>query len=150
MLIHSESIAEYRSMFTAADRELCIFTGKGDLEYAADFVAAAGTFLARPGRHLRVACQCGDDISTCPIIQSIANDPQRQGELSVHDAHIFCGAPYFILSDGAHYRLEITALDETITDHGDPEAAARLHEYYQQILSHSPCVLRLPAKTMDH
>lgn len=145
MIIQEDKVAEMQTIFTTTAREVCVFTGVGDLEYADDFIEAARHFLAQPGKQLRMACQCGQDIMGCAIIQALANAPKRQGEIWVHDAKIFCGAPYFMLAGKTGYRMEITALDETIADYHDPEAAHKLYAYYQQILTHSPQVLhRLP------
>ena len=141
MMIQEVKIVEMQTIFTTTAREVCVFTGIGDREYAEEFIEAARHFLAQPGKRLRMACQCGGDIMGCAIIKALINAPERQGEIRVHDANIFCGAPYFMLAGKTGYRMEITALHETITDYHDPEAVQKLYAYYQQILAHSPQVL---------
>ena len=135
MLYNASAAQDYHDLFLAAENELLIFTGKDDMNYADEFIMAASIFLRRPGRTLKIACQCGTFVSQCHILKSIVNDPARKGDIMLYDAREFRYEPYFILADTAGYRIEIPEQAETIIDYGDQKEINRLHGQFHQILS---------------
>ena len=144
ILYTNADIYEYHTLFDAAEHEISIFTGKSDMEYADEFIKAACNFSIRSGCSLKIACQCGEEMSQCHIIKAIIDAPERQGEIIIYSAEDFRGEPYFILADKAAYRVEIPALAETIQNYDDQEETLRLHEQFQHITSLSSLTAYLP------
>ncbi|MDH3394091.1 MAG: hypothetical protein OEL66_08785 [Desulfobulbaceae bacterium] len=137
MLYTAADVQDYHDLFSSADHEISIFTGKHDIEYADDFIIAACNFASRPENTLHIACQCGKDMAQCQILNAILMAPERRGMVVLYNAHKFRGKPYFILADESAYRIEIPEFAETILDYDDQEETARLHTVFNQIISSS-------------
>jgi len=144
MTLHSDPLVSYRAMIATATQEVCIFTGRGDLEYQTDFLDAAKVFLAVSSHTMRLACQCGHAIDTCPIIIELQQAAHNGGSrLIVHDANRFDGIDYFMVADGKGFRLERPGNVLAKVNYGDTARAGRLLSFFDQIAAETNVIVEV-------
>ena len=139
-MIHAHPLLAYRAMFATAEQEMCIFTGDRDKAYQRDMLAGAVEFLARPGRYLRLACQCpACDINNCEIVQGILQAVGRLGRVTVHRADRYKDLAYLMIADRRAYCFDGGGRAEI--NYGNPAAAARWQRDFDHITEQSPVVI---------